>query len=256
MSAFAGASELLLAPPPPDRPAPRLRELSVVIPAYNEERRVASTIHALDRYLAGRYRAELLLVNDGSRDGTLRVARALQLQVPSLRVISFPQNHGKGFAVRAGVLEAAYEAVLFTDADLSTPIEEIERFWPSYDRGASVVIASRHHPGSKGRVQQRPARRLMGKVFNFLMSIAGLRGIRDTQCGFKLFRRDVAVDLFSRLQTPGFAFDVEILMRARARRKRVDEIPVRWIEAAGSHVRPFRDSIRMLRDVVRLRGRI
>ena len=231
-----------------------LRRLSVVIPAFHEEGRLGPTVRAVQRFLDGlRYAGEILVVDDGSADGTLREARALAPECPSLRILTFPINHGKGFAVREGVRAATEDVVLFTDADLSTPIEDVERLWPSLDAGFAVVIASRHLPGSRDLVRQSWKRRAMGRIFNVLLSLLGVRGIRDTQCGFKLFRRDAARLLFDPLRTIGFAFDVEILLRARRLGLRVAEVPVRWTEGPGSHVRPVWDAAQMLRDVLRMR---
>src|SRR6185295_8357710 len=150
-------------------------------------------------------------------------------------------------------LAASREVVLFTDADLSTPIEDVDRLWPSLDAGCDVVIASRHLPGSRELVRQSWRRRVMGRIFNGLLWLLGVRGFHDTQCGFKLFRRDAARRLFEPLQTIGFAFDVEILLQARKLGLRIEEVPVRWTEGTGSHVRPVRDSLKMAREVLRMR---
>lgn len=241
--------------PPAETPAPavRARSLSVVIPAYNEETRLPRTLREIHGYLAERgYDAEILVVDDGSRDGT--AARARELALPSVRIIGYGRNRGKGFAVRAGVLAASKEAVLFCDADHSTPIGDIEAFWRPYDRGCDVVIASRHLARSQIRVRQPLYRRVMGKGFRFIVSLFGPRGIRDTQCGFKLFRAEAARRIFSGLRTRGFAFDVEALLRARAAGCRVAEVPVRWINEPDSRVRAVRDSWRMLIEILRMRG--
>lgn len=233
------------------------RTLSVVIPAYNEEQRLPGTVRAIQAYLDARgYDGEIVAVDDGSLDRTGERLEALRPDCPALRLIRFPVNHGKGFAVRCGMLAATRDAVLFTDADLSTPISEIERFWPAFDEGAAVVIASRPLAASSGLLHQTWRRRVMGRVFNGALSLMGVRGFRDTQCGFKLFRREVVGPLFEPLLTLGFAFDVEILLRARRKGHRVVELPVRWTEVGGSRVDPLRDSARMLRDVWRLRGRL
>jgi dolichyl-phosphate beta-glucosyltransferase len=225
-----------------------------VIPAFREEGRVGSTVRAVQRFLDGRrYAGEIIVVDDGSPDGTLREARALAPACPDLRVLTFRDNHGKGFAVRQGMLAATQEAVLFTDADLSTPIEDVDRLWPSLDAGCPVVFASRHLPGSRGLVRQSWKRRTMGRVFNAILSLLGVRGIRDTQCGFKLFRRETAWRLFEPMRTLGFAFDVEILLRAQRLGIRIGEVPVRWTEGVRSHVRPVRDAARMVRDILRMR---
>jgi len=230
------------------------RSLSVVIPVYRERERLAPTVRAIQRFLTGGpYDGEIVVVDDGSADGTFDVAQALKSECPDLRILTFPVNHGKGFAVREGVLASSREVVLFTDADLSTPIEDVDRLWPSLDAGCDVVIASRHLPGSRELVRQSWRRRVMGRIFNGLLWLLGVRGFHDTQCGFKLFRRDAARRLFEPLQTIGFAFDVEILLQARKLGLRIEEVPVRWTEGTGSHVRPVRDSLKMAREVLRMR---
>jgi dolichyl-phosphate beta-glucosyltransferase len=235
---------------------PLTRSLSVVIPAYNEEARLPRTVERIHEFLVHRsYDAELLVVDDGSRDRTLSVARDLSRSLPLLRVITHPTNHGKGFAVRSGILAATRDAVLFSDADLSTPIEDIDLLWPWHDRGYDIVIASRRgDEGSKIGIPQPAYRRGMGKVFNLLVSMFGIRGFHDTQCGFKLFRREPARRVFSTLRTQGFAFDVEVLLRARRLGYRTREVLVRWDDQPGSHVDPVRDSARMLLEVLRMRG--
>lgn len=213
-----------------------------------------ATIRAIHAYLRRvDYDWEVLIIDDGSRDRTSEVAKEAAAGSPGIRVIRNPDNHGKGYAVRTGVLNATKSVLLFSDADLSTPIEEVERLMNIFDEGVPVVIASRHLEGYSNLVQQSPRRKFMGRVFGFLVSLLGLRGFRDTQCGFKLFRTEVARTLFTPLKTNGFAFDVEILLRARALGYRIAEIPVRWIEVPGSHIDPLRDSLKMLLDVIRIR---
>lgn len=229
--------------------------LSVVIPAYNEERRLPESLRKIRDYLERSGRTwEILVVDDGSRDGTLGLMRSFEKTIPGLRVISYGANRGKGYAVRAGVSAAAGEHVLFTDADLSTPIEELGALLPHLEAGADVVIGSRYLRQDPLRVRQPLYRKLMGRGFSTLVSLVGVRGVRDTQCGFKLFRAPVAQELFGRLRTHGFAFDVEILMHARNRGLRIREIPVRWTADADSRVRPVRDSLRMVMELLRLRG--
>src|SRR6185295_1319333 len=182
------------------------RSLSVVIPSYNEENRLPSTVKEIHSFLVSRgYAAEILVVDDGSVDRTRAVAETLQASNPLLRVLGYPRNMGKGFAVKTGMLAATREAVLFSDADLSTPIEELDRLWPFFDRGFDVVAASRALPTSKLVVRQPFYRENMGRMFNAIVSMVAMRGIRDTQCGFKLFRRSAARQIFSKLITPGFA---------------------------------------------------
>ena len=233
------------------------RALSVVIPAYNEAKRLPNTLLEVDAFLRRQgYDSEIIVVDDGSRDGTLDRVRELAGSIPSIRVLTYGGNRGKGFAVKTGVLAASREAVLFTDADLSTPIADVERLWTFYDRGADVVIASRRHVSSEILVRQPWRRRLIGQVFSLIVSTLGVRGFKDTQCGFKLFRAGTTRPIFPALKTDGFAFDVEILMRARGLGLRIAEVPVRWTDSPDSRVHPVRDSWRMFLELLRMRGLI
>lgn len=231
--------------------------LSVVIPAYNEETRLGPTLEAVLAYFDRRGRAgEVLVVDDGSADRTAEVAGRHAARDPRVKLLSCGANRGKGFAVRTGMLAASGARVLFTDADLSTPIEDVERLEEALARGWDGAIGSRRCPGARILVAQPPARRVMGAVFRGIVSLAALRGYWDTQCGFKLFRREAARRIFVELATPGFAFDVEVLLRARRAGLRIAEVPVRWKDSPASRVRPVRDSIRMLSEILKLRRRL
>jgi dolichyl-phosphate beta-glucosyltransferase len=235
----------------------RSRSLSVVIPAFNEEDRLPRTLPRIHAYLADRgYDAEIIVVDDGSRDRTSERVEALRPSLPMVRLRTHAKNTGKDFAVFAGVREATRETILFTDADLSTPIEDVDRLWSAYDRGFDVVVGSRRRPDSEIPVPQPVHRRVMGHVFNGMVSLFCIRGIRDTQCGFKLFRTEVIRRIAPRLRTQGFAFDVEILMRARAMGYRIAEVGVRWSDDRASRIRPIHDSSRMLLQLLRMRGLI
>jgi dolichyl-phosphate beta-glucosyltransferase len=219
--------------------------LSIVIPTYNKEARIAATLEAVMAYLATKpFAAEIVVVDDGSSDRTADAARA---------ALRRDRNMGKGASVREGVLAAAGETILFCDDDLSTPIEELDKALAALEAGADVVIGSRALPDSEIRVRQRRPREWMGKAFNLLVRLFVLGGHRDTQCGFKAFRRGPARQIFSRLRTPGFGFDVEVLVLSRKLGYRVAEIPVVWCDVRPSRLRVFRGSWGMLKDLWRIR---
>ncbi|MEZ4365763.1 MAG: glycosyltransferase family 2 protein [Kofleriaceae bacterium] len=227
--------------------------LSVVIPAYNEEARLGPTLAHVATWLDARPGDwELIVADDGSTDGTAAVADRAAARWPSIRRVSLPANRGKGAAVRAGVLASTGRRVLFCDADLATPIEELPKLAAALDDGADIAIGSRALADSQIEVRQHPARELMGRTFNHLVRGLVMGGIKDTQCGFKLLSSEAAHDLFARTRLDGFAFDVELLWLARGR-YRVAEIPVVWRHVEQSKVSPGRDAARMFVDVVRLR---
>ncbi|MCL4223312.1 MAG: glycosyltransferase family 2 protein [Myxococcales bacterium] len=229
--------------------------LSLVIPAYNEAARIGPTLARVTAFLDARAeRYEVIVVDDGSRDATRDVVTAIARERPRVRLLPLPANAGKGAAVRAGVLASRGRDVLFSDADLSTPIEELERLEAALRAGADVAIGSRAVPGDVHR-EQPLLRRLQGRGFHLVVRALGFRAvaaIRDTQCGFKLFRGPVARALFGELTLAGFAFDVELLELAHDR-FRIAEVPVAWTHADGSKVRPGVDALRMLRDLTRIR---
>jgi len=233
----------------------RIVDLSIVIPAYNEEFRVVPTIRKIVNYCRGQGRAfEVILVDDGSRDGTSAVGRLLSEELHELRLIRLAANHGKGYAVRTGVVNAVGRTVLFADADGSTPIGEIERLEAALDQGADVSVGSRALRAEGIQVQARLYRRLIGRTFHYLVERLADAGVKDTQCGFKLFRSAVAQDLFSRMQMNGFSFDVEVLVMARRRGYTIAEVPVNWAHQPGSKVRLTSDSLRMATDLFRIRA--
>jgi len=232
--------------------------LSIVIPAYNECERLPPTLDRILRYLGDREgTAEILVCDDGSTDGTSAVAeRILAAQDrTSWRVLPAARNEGKGAAVRRGVLAAAGESILFSDADLSTPIEEIRKLEAALSGGADVAIGSRGRPDSEVEVSQPFYREMMGRVFNTIVRTALVHGICDTQCGFKLFRREAARRVFERAKANGLAFDVEILLLARRLGYRIEEVPVRWIDSPDSRVTLVGGPISMLLDLLRIRVR-
>lgn len=231
-------------------------DLSVVIPAYNEAERLGPSLRRVVEYLRGReVDYELLVVDDGSRDTTVAVAERFAAE--GVRLLRHPANRGKGAAVRTGVMATRGARVLLSDADLSTPIEEVEKLEPRLgsDGGAELVFGSRGVAGADIREHQPFYRELMGKTFNRIIRLLGVRGIRDTQCGFKLLQGDVARTLFADMLVEGFAYDVELVWLARRRGYRVAEVGVVWINSKDSRVDPVRSSLAMLRDVLLLRLR-
>ena len=228
--------------------------LSVVVPCYNEEQRLPRTIEKIEGYLDARNMPyELILVDDGSADGTRAVMDAAAKAHPSVRIELLPHNRGKGRALAVGVEAAKGDEILVTDADLSTPIEELDKLEDALGGGAGVAIASRALRGSRVEVSQPFYRVLMGKGFNLIVQAVLLPGIWDTQCGFKLFRADVAHRVFAGLVTDGFGYDPEVLYRARKQGVRIAEVPVVWRNSAPTKVSPLRSSLDMLRHVIRVR---
>jgi dolichyl-phosphate beta-glucosyltransferase len=226
-------------------------ELSVVIPAYDEADRLGPTLDAVVGYLEGRGGSfEVLVVDDGSRDATAAVAASFASH--GVVVDRRPVNRGKGAALRGGVLASRGQRVLLTDADLSTPIEELGKLVPHLAR-AELVLASRALPDSRILRHQPLYRELMGRTFNLLIGLAGVRGLHDTQCGFKLLDGAVARLLFAELTVDRFAYDVELVWLARRRGYRVVEVGVDWAHSPRSSVHPLIDSARMLRDLAAMR---
>ena len=223
-------------------------ELSVVIPAYNEERRLAPTLERLRAYLqAGSLDHEIVVVDDGSRDATPDIARS-----HGATVVSNDGNRGKGFAARRGMLLARGRRRLMTDADLSTPIEDLPRLMARLDEGYGVAIASRALPGSNVEVRQPAYREAMGRLFNLCVRAMAVPGLRDTQCGFKLVTADAAVAAFEHARLDGFSFDVETLFIARRRGFRIAEVPVTWRNDEASRVGPM-NGLRAFLDLGKIR---
>jgi len=239
---------------PMNEPMPRTVFLSVIIPTYNKEGRIAATLEAVAADLDARsFSSEVVVVDDGSSDATAEEARRALEGREASQVIRRVENLGKGASVKEGVLAASGEVILFADDDLSTPIGEIEKVLAAMEAGAEVVIGSRALPGSEIRVRQRRPRELMGKAFNLLVRLFVLKGYRDTQCGFKAFRRAAARDVFSRLRTAGFGFDVEVLILCRELGLRVAEVPVVWCDARPSRLKIFKGSWGMFKDLWNIR---
>jgi dolichyl-phosphate beta-glucosyltransferase len=228
-------------------------QLSIVIPAYNEAVRLPPSLERIVRHLDERaVDYELLVVDDGSTDGTAAAAEAVLAPLgPRARVLRNPENLGKGASVRRGMLAARGARVLFSDADLSAPIEELAKLERAIDEGAGVAIGSRALDRALIEQRQPFTRDLMGRLFNFVVQLFAVRGIRDTQCGFKLFAGDVVGPIFARTRIDRFGFDVEVLALAQRLGVPVAEVPVRWRNSEGSRVtlmqgaRAFLDPIRV-----------
>ena len=227
-------------------PVPARPRLTVVVPAYGEGARIGASVAVLQDVLGPD--TEVLVVDDGSGDDTATAATAA-----GAAVIRLPANRGKGAAVRAGMLAARGELVVFTDADLSYPPAQVERLCVELKRGADVVVGSRRHVGTRTLVRAGKVRELSGRVFNLFTRLVLPRSFGDTQCGLKGFRLEAAQEIFAHTRVDGFAFDVEVLWLAWYRGMTIVEVPVELDNAAGSTVRLSKDSMRMLRDLLRIR---
>jgi glycosyltransferase involved in cell wall biosynthesis len=227
--------------------------LSIVVPAFNEAARIGDSIRKIDAFMRqSPFSFELIVVDDGSGDNTTAIVK--EAQAKDLRLLRNERNHGKGYTVRQGVLAALGEYVLFTDADLSAPIEEANKLLEiAINERADVVIGSRAIDRKYIDKHQSPGRELGGIIFNFVVRLLlGLR-LHDTQCGFKLFHRQRSRRIFEQQTTEGFGFDPELLFLAKRNGLSIREAPVRWSHAEGSKVRFMRDGLRMFTDLVRIR---
>lgn len=216
--------------------------------------RIAPTLKAVFDYLVkNAERFEIIVVDDGSSDKTAEIVSGLAAEKDPIRLLRREENRGKGFSVRRGMLEATGDLILISDADLSTPIEEVEKLLPWIGKGFDIVIGSRALRESKIEKKQPWYRQSMGKVFNALVRTLVFGGFHDTQCGFKLFTSKAARDLFSVMKIKGFAFDVEALFLAKKMGYGIKEVPVRWLNSPLSKVRVLRDSSGMFLDLLKIR---
>jgi len=226
---------------------------SIVIPAYNEGKSLPVSLPVVRDYLSTHFPVfEIVLVDDGSTDDTVGIANEFAKSHPEVRVLRLPQNRGKGAAVRAGMLAARGDVIVFTDADLSTPMEEIDKALGFLNEGADLVIGSRSLPASEIQRHQPVSREVMGRTFNLL--VRGMFGLpfRDTQCGFKCYRRKAAQAIYSQTRIDGFAFDVETLVIARHLGCQVVEMPVHWLDSPQSTVRIPRHVLMMMWELFRI----
>lgn len=229
--------------------------LSVIIPAYNEEKRLPKTLEEINKYLSRQsYDYEIIVVNDGSRDNTAEIIRGLTPVIKNLRLIDNKKNKGKGFVVRQGMLRAEGEFRLFTDADNSTSIEQIEKIWPEFEAGCDIVIGSRDIKGAVLDPPQPFIRNvILGEGFKLFRKILiGLWGLQDTQCGFKCFTKKAVENIFPKCKIDRFAFDPEILAIAQKLGFKIKEIPVYWKNDPDSKVK-FKSMIKMLIDLFKIR---
>lgn len=221
-------------------------QISVVIPAYNEERRLPSTLESVHAYLTENYgEFEIVVVDDGSMDKTIDIVETFAKHHPGIRLISYSPNQGKGYAIRTGVLQAHGDLILIDDADGSSPIGEVKLLQDAILNGSDIAIGSRNKPDSDRVVVAEAHRKYIGNTFNMIVQTLLLPGIYDTQCGFKLFKKKAAHDVFRVSLQGGFAFDVEILYIARIQNYKITEVGINWNNVAGSKVNVLMDSAAM-----------
>ena len=231
-------------------------QLSVIIPAYNESTRILPYLTSITAYLARRGGPhEILVVDDGSQDDTVRRVEEFLIDQPAVRLVQLSRNTGKGAAVRTGMMAARGDLHLLADADGATPIYELERLESRIGYGVDIAVGSRVLGSHDNRfsVRARWHRAMLGNVFNRIVKRMGIKKITDTQCGFKLLRRTVARDLSSVARVNGYGFDLELLYVAQRRGYHIDEVPINWVDQPGSKVRIVRDGFRMLCELLEVR---
>ncbi|MBI5049031.1 MAG: glycosyltransferase family 2 protein [Deltaproteobacteria bacterium] len=228
--------------------------LSIVIPAYNEEALIEKTLKEVVKYLEEKsFFYEVIVVCDGCKDNTAGLAKEAAKANSKIRVLDRKANMGKGFSVREGCLEARGDYIVFTDADLSTPIQEVEKLLKYLQQGYDIAIGSRALKESDIRIHQPWYRETMGKTFNLFVQAITIKGVKDTQCGFKGFKKEVVQNVFSRQTINGFGFDVEVLYIAGKFGYKIKEVPIRWLNRKESKVNPLTHSLQMMTDLIRIR---
>lgn len=230
-------------------------QYSIVVPAYNEGARIGSSLREILRHIqAQKWRAEVLLIDDGCRDNTVEIATGLGAGRPELRIVRNPGNKGKGYAVRNGMLQARGKVLLFTDADLSSPISEAGKLFAALDAGADVAIGSRWLDPSLQFQRQSVKRQVLSRLYNMFLRAILFFPYRDTQCGFKAFSREAAARIFPLQRINRWGFDPEILYLAHRMHLRVAEVPVAWGHDDGSRLKVWRDGVRMGWDALKIRA--
>lgn len=229
-------------------------QYSIIIPAYNESQRLLPTLNRVLSYISQQgWDAEVIVVNDGSRDDTAELVRRVAERNPILRLVENPGNRGKGYSVRNGILNGRGDILLFSDADLSSPIEEAPKLFRAIGEGADIAIGSRWLQAELQTERQPWHRQLFGRVFNLILRVVlGLK-FKDTQCGFKAFNRRSAEIIFPLQKIERWGFDPELLFLAQKHRFKVVEVPVRWAHDEKSRISPLRDGIRMFVEVLKIR---
>lgn len=230
--------------------------LSIVIPVYNEEKRMHASLLKVVDYVKKNGisdNSEIIVVNDGSIDNTVSVINQFKEDYNFIKLVDYKDNKGKGYAVKKGVLSAKGDYILFMDTDLSTPLEEIAKVIRFLDMSYDLSIGSRGLKDSKIIIRQPIYRRTMGKIFNLTVRLLLIKKIRDTQCGFKCFKKEVAREIFNQTKINGFCFDVEVLYIAQRKGYRIKEIPVKWYDFPDSKVGIFKDSLKMLIEIFKIK---
>ena len=230
--------------------------LSVIVPAYNEEKVLAEKMLLFDKFLSEKnYNYEIILVDDGSKDKTKEIAKNLEGIIKNFRLSGYKENHGKGFAVKTGMLEAKGRYRLFADADNSTPIQEIDKFMPFFGEGFDIVVGSRVAGGrdENVKIEQPLYRRMLAKSANLIIRFLAVHGISDTQCGFKCFSAESAEIIFRKSRINRWGFDIEALAIGQKKGYKIKEVPVSWYNRADSRVRPIKGAITTLGELLKIK---